>query len=399
MRKAVPFSASPARHALTAIPGLRAAGVSAGIKVRGAPDLALLVADAPMHAWGVFTQNHFAAAPVRQSQRHLEKSNGLVRAIVVNSGNANACTGTVGSQDALTMCAEVAVRIGCPLEQVLVCSTGVIGVKLPMPKVLAGIDAAFATLADTPEAGRAFLRAIMTTDAFPKEASEVSGGATWAGVAKGAGMIDPAMATMLAFMATDAAIPVPALREGLPRLAAESFNAIHVDSHASTNDSFLVLSSGAVPVQGDWVDLAAGVARRLAWLIVRDGEGATKVTAIVVRGARDGDAARAIARRIGTSALVRTALYGNDPNWGRITSAVGNAPEVNDASSLRCHIQGVEVFAGGEPQTFDRDALSRALAVEEVELRITLEEGGGRAHLLTSDLGHDYVDINAMYTS
>ncbi|MBX7102047.1 MAG: bifunctional glutamate N-acetyltransferase/amino-acid acetyltransferase ArgJ [Myxococcaceae bacterium] len=389
----------PAELTLTSVRGLRAAGVRAGIKASGNPDVGLLVADAPVPAAAVFTRNHFAAAPVLRSRAHLEASGGLVRAVVVNSGNANACTGAQGEADARAMCAQVAQLVGCPEHQVLVCSTGVIGVKLPMDRVRAGITAAHAALSREVEAGRSFLLAIMTTDAFPKEACARAGAAVVAGVAKGAGMIQPNMATMLGFLATDAAVPAAALRAALPALAAKSFNAVHVDTHTSTNDTLLVLSTGAAGEVSGWLDRSTEVARRLAWLIARDGEGATKVTTIEVTGAASEAAAKAIAERVAASALVRTALYGNDPNWGRFTSAVGNAPEVKNAAALRCVLQGVEVFRAGEPTDFDRAAVSRAMAREDVSLALELRDGQGAAVVMTSDLGYRYVQVNAEYTT
>ncbi|MBE2253083.1 MAG: bifunctional glutamate N-acetyltransferase/amino-acid acetyltransferase ArgJ [Myxococcus sp.] len=392
-------SFAPASFTLTSVKGLRAAGVRAGIKASGNPDVALLVSDAPMACAGLFTRNHFAAAPVSRSRAHLEASGGLVRAVVINSGNANACTGAQGERDALEMCERVAAAVGCPLEQVLVCSTGVIGVKLPMAQVRAGIDAAVAELSADVEAGRRFLSAIMTTDAFPKEAGVRVGDATMAGVCKGAGMIQPDMATMLAFVATDVDLELPALRAGMARIAATSFNAVHVDTHTSTNDTFLLLSTRRVPAPAEWEARLEGVARRLAWLIARDGEGATKVTTVRVTGAASDEAAKAIARHLAASALVRTALFGNDPNWGRFVSQVGNVAEVRQPLKLVCRLQGLEVFRAGEPTPFDRAAAAKAMAQEDVSLEIALDEGPGQAVLMTSDLGYRYVQVNAEYTT
>ncbi|MFZ5444229.1 MAG: bifunctional glutamate N-acetyltransferase/amino-acid acetyltransferase ArgJ [Myxococcota bacterium] len=389
----------PSPFTLTSVKGLAAAGVRAGIKASGNPDIGLLVADAPMSCAGLFTQNHFAAAPVTLSKAHLVRSGGQVRAVIVNSGNANACTGAQGDKDALEMCERVAKGLGCPVEQVLVCSTGVIGVKLPMDKVRAGIDQALAERSHDVEAGRRFLSAIMTTDAYPKEAAAQHAGATIAGVCKGAGMIEPNMATMLAFVATDWDLRAEQLKRALPTIAASSFNAVHVDTHTSTNDTFLLLSTRAVTAPTDWARHIEPVARRLSWLIARDGEGATKVTTIEVSGAATDEAAKAIARRVASSALVRTALFGNDPNWGRFTSQVGNAPEVRDAKKLSCVLQGIEVFRSGEPTAFDRAAASKAMANEDVKLELKLADGPGHAIVMTSDLGYRYVQVNAEYTT
>lgn len=389
----------PAALTLSSLRGLSAAGVKAGIKASGNPDVGLLVADAPMSVAGIFTQNHFAAAPVALSRVHLARSGGWARAVVVNSGNANACTGAQGEKDALAMCQQVAKGLSCPVEQVLVCSTGVIGVKLPMDKVKSGIDAALAALAHDLEAGRRFLSAIMTTDAFPKEACAKHKDGIIAGVCKGAGMIDPQMATMLAFLATEWTLSSQELAQALPYIAANSFNAVHVDTHTSTNDTLLLLSTRSLPPPPDWANHVEAVAHRLSWLIARDGEGATKVTTIAVTGASSDQAAKAIARRVASSALVRTALFGNDPNWGRFTSQVGNAPEVRKPHLLSCALQGIEVFARGEPTAFDRSAASAAMAAEEVRLELKLEEGSGQAMVLTSDLGYRYVQVNAEYTT
>jgi glutamate N-acetyltransferase/amino-acid N-acetyltransferase len=269
-----------------------------------------------------------------------------------------------------------------------------------MERVRAGIDAALAALSSDPAAGQSFLHAIMTTDAFPKEHGEDLGALRVAGVCKGAGMIHPDMATMLAFVATDAAATPEALRDALPAVAARSFNAVHVDSHPSTNDTFLLFATGRG--EGSLSAASPAIARtaqRLAWLIARDGEGATKVTTITVRGARDHAAARAVADLVAGSALVRTALFGNDPNWGRFVSQVGNSKAVRSVAGLRCALQGVAVFEGGAPTAFDRATMSAAMRAEDLALDITLTEGEGEAVLMTSDLGYRYVEVNAEYTT
>ena len=398
-RPYIPPSFPPAEHTLTSLGGVRASGVRAGIKASGNPDVGLLVFDTRVPIAGVFTQNKLAAAPVALSRAHLAKSGGHARAIVVNAGNANACTGPRGDNDARAMCERVAKLVGCPIEEVLVCSTGVIGVHLPMDRVLAGIDDAFSKLSADVEAGRAFLAAIQTTDAFPKEVSTRDAGGTFAGICKGAGMIHPNMATMLAFVGTSVGVTVDELAEALPRIAAGSFNAVHVDTHASTNDTFLLFATGRDVRNSDFRPPLSRVARRLAWLIARDGEGATKVTTIDVRGAASDEAARAIASHVASSALVRTALFGNDPNWGRFVSQVGNAREVSSIAGLRCTIQGTTVFEHGSPSHFDRGAVSHAMNSEDVHLVIELREGSGRASLMTSDLGYRYVEVNAEYTT
>ncbi|MGZ3448354.1 MAG: bifunctional glutamate N-acetyltransferase/amino-acid acetyltransferase ArgJ [Polyangiales bacterium] len=394
MRSIPPPTFPPTEKTLTSLEGVRASGVRAGIKASGNPDVGILAFDAPTPVAGVFTQNLFAAAPVTVCRTHLQATGGNIRAIVVNSGNANACTGDEGLRHAIAMADRVARGLGCSREEVLVASTGVIGVPLPIDRVLGGIDRAVSELATEVEAGRRFLAAIQTTDAFPKEAFE----GPVAGVCKGAGMIHPNMATMLAFVGTDAEATPAELRDAIVPIARESFNAVHVDTHPSTNDTFLLFATGMREAPG-WREPARSVARRLAWLIARDGEGATKVTTIEVRGAASDSAARAIADRIAASALVRTALFGNDPNWGRFVSQVGNAPEVRSVAGLRCILQGIVVFENGAPTSFDRAAASKAMATEDVSLVVELHDGAGHAVLLTSDLGYRYVEVNAEYTT
>lgn len=387
---------------LADLEGVRTSGVRAGIKPSGRTDVGLIVFDKPTAVAGIFTQNKFAAAPVKVSIAHLAQSGGMVRAIVVNSGNANACTGEQGLTDARRMCRRVASHLGCNADEVLVCSTGVIGQPLPMDKVLSGIDAAFAALASGPAAGALFLDAIQTTDAYPKAAStETTDQVRVAGVCKGAGMIHPNMATMLAFCGVDAAATPESLQATLRNIAARSFNAVHVDTHASTNDTFLLFATGArsrgnaEAVHG----ALAQVAQRLSWLIARDGEGATAVTTVSVTGARDDAAARRIADLVVSSALVRTALYGKDPNWGRFVSQVGNSPDLGDASKVSCSIQGTVVFERGEPLPFDGMALRKAMTTEDIALDISLGDGHGAAVIYTSDLGYRYIEVNAEYTT
>jgi glutamate N-acetyltransferase / amino-acid N-acetyltransferase len=402
-RMSIPVPAVPTfpvcAFPLTSVSGLQAAGVKAGLKASGNHDVGLLVSDDPMACAAIFTQNHFAAAPVFLSRTHLARSSGFIRAVVVNSGNANACTGAQGETDALAMCRQVASLVGCRTHEVLVCSTGVIGVKLPMSQVRRGIDEAFRALSSREESGRNFLKSIMTTDAFPKECGLRAGDVTMAGICKGAGMIQPNMATMLAFLATDGHVSPSELQESIVPIAATSFNAVHVDSHTSTNDTFLMLSTAKKPIFPQWKTQLASLAHRLAWLIARDGEGATKVTTIRVSGAKSDEAARSIAAQVASSALVRTALFGNDPNWGRFTSQVGNSTQVVNANSLVCRLQGRDLFRAGEPVPFERAALSQAMREEDVLLELLLDDGVGEAMLMTSDLGYRYVQVNAEYTT
>jgi len=410
MEKRQPAAFVPALAPVTLadLGGVRLAGVAAGIKASGRPDVALLVADNELACAGVFTQNAFAAAPVKLCRAHLQKTSGLTRAIVINSGNANACTGERGERDARSMAETVARLIGCAPELVLVASTGVIGVPLPLEKVTQGIEQAFGALTSEPAAARRFLDAIQTTDAFPKEAGEVSvsEGQSFnvAGVAKGAGMIEPNMATMIAMVGTDLRISPAELGKAAVTIAARTFNAVHVDSHTSTNDTLLLFSTGARAATAPapfaaWSAAFERVSHRLAWLIARDGEGATKVTTIDVHHAPTEALAKDIARRIARSALVRTALYGNDPNWGRFVSAAGNSELPADFSRLSCRLQNVTVFERGEPTAFDRVAVSQAMATDDVSLEIDLSGGDASARVITSDLGYRYVEVNAEYTT
>lgn len=398
-----PYAPPPSPITLADV-GLATAGVAAGIKQSGNPDVALFVADRAVPAAGIFTTNAFSAAPVRRSRAHLAESGGLARAIVVNAGNANACTGAQGERDALAMCELVAKLVGCPVHEVLVASTGVIGVALPFARVEEGIAAAHRALEVSAASSERALSAIMTTDAYPKRWGSRDGASTVAGIAKGAGMIEPNMATMLTLVASDASASPAELRAAITDVARSSFNAVHVDSHTSTNDSFYLLATGtagsAATAGRRWTSQLREVAERLAWLIARDGEGATKVARLEVQGARTDDEAEEIARRVARSALVRTALFGNDPNWGRFVSAVGNSPSVTDGAGVSCAILGVPVFERGEPVTFDRGALARALAAtDDVPLHLTVGRGEGRAVVLTSDLGYRYVEVNAEYTT
>jgi glutamate N-acetyltransferase / amino-acid N-acetyltransferase len=395
---------SPWSLPLTSLKGVRTTGVKAGIKASGQPDLGLLVCDHAVPCAGVFTQNQFAAAPVHVSRNHLRESKGWMRAIVINSGNANACTGEQGEHDALQMCAQVASALDCPIEQVLVCSTGVIGVPLPFERVKHGIQLALDSLESSPDSAADFVRAIMTTDAFPKTACHNMPG-HWliSGVAKGAGMIHPNMATMLAVMGCSVHVPHEQLQALTHKLARHSFNAIHVDTHPSTNDTFFVFSSGEREVTSEQWEGFSGdmqrVARRLSWLIVRDGEGASKVTTIRVHGAQTNEDAEEIARLLASSALVRTALFGDDPNWGRFVSQVGNSKALRFPELVRCSIQGVCVFEHKSPLYFDRKALSQAMHQDDVLLDIEIGLGPGTFELLTSDLSYRYIEVNAEYTT
>ena len=387
---------------MKAVRGFRFAGVAAGVKSKGGLDVGLMVADRPCPAAAVFTRNRVAAAPVTLSRAALSRSRGLARAVAVNSGNANALTGAAGEADARRMAAAGAGALGAQAGHVLVASTGVIGVPLPIAAVERGIAAAAAAL--EPDGFDDFATAILTTDRAAKVAERDVGGARLIGCTKGAGMIAPNMATTLSFVATDAAGSGASPR-GLQRLVARacahSFNAITVDGDTSTNDMLLVMASRAGPAVGAGAlgealgDLLDDLARQL----MRGGEGVHHVVAIEVRGARSARSAHIVAERIARSPLVKTAIAGADPNWGRILAAAGNAGVPLDPTRLRLDLDEVAVVRGGvavdQP---DRERRARAV-MKRAEYTIALDLGQGRARArhLACDLSHEYVTINADY--
>ncbi len=383
---------------MTALPkGFRAAGVAAGIKPSGNDDLGMLVSDTTAAAAGIFTTNRVAAAPVQLSRRHLRR--GVARAIVVNAGNANACTGSRGLADARTMAKTAGAAIGVPERDVLVASTGVIGVYMPMTRVLPGIDAAASAL--TTGGLDDLARAIMTTDTRPKVAEASAGPARVVGIAKGAGMIAPEMATMLCFIATDAQTDRGPLHATLQRAAAQSFHLIDVDGCMSTNDCIVALANGAAgPADEDELERAiVDVCRSLARQVVEDAEGATKVVAITVKGAANAKEARKAVGAIGSSLLLRCALAGADPNWGRVISALGASGVPFDPHVVDVWLGGEKMCEHGAPGPGDRDKARAALSEREVEIVVEMARGGGEATLLTNDITAEYVRINSEYTT
>jgi glutamate N-acetyltransferase / amino-acid N-acetyltransferase len=393
---------------ITAVRGITAAGVSCGIK-KGGKDLVLISSDPAAAAAGVFTRNLVQAAPVLLCR---ERAGKPVRGIVINSGNANACTGEEGERNAAAMAALAGRELGVPPEQVLVCSTGVIGVQLPMASVSAGIAAAAAALSAEPHAGLDAAEAILTTDSGPKQVAYrgylPAGSFCLAGMAKGAGMICPDMATMLAFLFTDVKISRALLRRIFREAVERTFNLISVDNDTSTNDTALILANGAAPgvaITADtpsaalFAELVYLVCRDLACRIVLDGEGATKVIELTVRGAPDQAAARVLARSVLKSLLVKTAFYGEDANWGRILAALGYAGVGFDPGLVDIFLGPVQVAAAGQAVPFREDEAKAVLRRREIPVLVDLHAGGATVTAWGSDLSHEYVSINSSYRS
>ena len=391
---------------VTAPAGFQAAGLASGIKANGKLDLALITSDAPASAAAVFTTNLAVAAPVVVSRDQLQRSGGRAVAIVVNSGCANACTGADGLAHAREMVRRTARALSCEEAHVLVASTGVIGVQLPIDKVTAGIE--LAARARTRTGGPLAARAIMTTDPFPKEAAvEVSspqGAFRVGGIAKGSGMIEPRMATMLGFVTTDARVEPALLQRALTDVVNDTFNAITVDGECSTNDCVFLLANGASGVtlsETDYallVDALRRVCEPLAIGIVRGGEGATKLITVRVVGAASNEDARRAARAIANSPLVKTAIHGGDPNWGRLVAVAGRSGSQFSLDSAAVRIGRVELFSHGGPHDERAPEAAVYLQGKEVDVEVDLGTGGsGRSHMWTCDLSADYVKINAEY--
>ena len=392
--------------------GFQSAGITCGIKESGRPDLAAFVSEVPASMAGVFAQNRVLGAPVLLSRDRVTRPDG--RAVIINSGNANACTGEQGLTDAQRMTAELAAQLNCDSEQVLVCSTGIIGVTLPMDLISAGIPQVTAALSDSPESLESAATAMMTTDTFAKfMATDIalsSGPVRVTGAAKGAAMIAPNMATMLCVIMTDAALSPEQsetyLRYGVDR----TFNCISVDGHMSTSDSVILMAngtSGTEPVSSEdnelIQDAVQQICRKLATDIIRDAEGASHFVTVDVKGFDTRDNAFRVAKEISESALVKTAICGNDPNWGRITSAAGYAGINFDVAHLSLTINSVEVYRAGTPVNYNEAALSQRMAEEDVHLLLELSGGphSGKesVRFWTSDLTQEYVRLNSEYTT
>jgi glutamate N-acetyltransferase/amino-acid N-acetyltransferase len=394
--------------------GFQVAGTTAGIKRSGQPDLALFVSAYPATAAGVFTQNRVCGAPVIVSRERVPRTD--TRAVVINSGNANACTGEQGISDAREMTSTVAASLGCSAEQVLICSTGIIGVPLPVSIIVNAVPRAVEQLSVKPDALERGAVAMMTTDTFPKMASEsvtFESGDTVriAAVAKGAAMIAPNMATMLAVVMTDASLTTDQAAEMLNQAVSGSFNCISVDGHTSTSDTVFLLANGASGTTdptaadtGQLRDALGRVCQKLATDIIRDAEGADHFITIDAVGFETQADAAAVARQVADSALVKTAVAGADPNWGRIVSAAGYAGVPFETQYVTLRINNVVVYEAGVPTSFDADALSSQLR-EHREVSISLQLDGGPAsgsqhcRFWTSDLTTEYVRLNSEYTT
>jgi glutamate N-acetyltransferase/amino-acid N-acetyltransferase len=377
----------------------RAAAVEAAIKKPGRNDLAVIFSESPAAVAGVFTRNLFAAAPVEYCRRMLA-GGAPGRAVVVNAGNANAGTGADGLRDSETMASLTARGLGIAADEVYVSSTGVIGRKMPMDRVADGIARVTARVKAQSD-GLEAARAIMTTDTVEKHSTRDIGDARLGGMCKGAGMIHPDMATMLAYVTTDAAIPRASLQAMLSRAVEKTFNAISVDNDTSTNDTLLLLANGVAGAvdEAAFEESLTDLCRELSLRIVADGEGATKIVTIEVKGATsDRDAALA-ADAVATSMLVKTALYGNDPNWGRILAAVGRSGASIDTDRVRIAIEGVVLFEKGLPTVIDLEALSARMRKRELRIEIEIGLGGSNRTVYTTDLTKEYVAINAEYTT
>ena len=394
-------------NTITAPVGFHAGAVWCGLKAGKAPDVAVLACERPATAAGVFTTNKVFAAPVAVCREHM--ADGQAQAVIVNAGNANACTGAGGIRDAKEMAVRTGRALGICGTDVLVASTGIIGQRLPMDKIRSGIDAAVEELDNSTKAGREFSRAIMTTDRYPKQAFQeirIDGcPVRIAGTAKGAGMIAPNMATMLCFITSDAAISSKLLGKLLKRSVARSFNAITVDNHMSTNDTAIIMASGLagnsvlknLSAAAKFAGALDDVCMELALQMVSDGEGATKGLEIVIRGARSISDARTAGMAVANSPLVKCALFGGDPNWGRIVSAIGAAEIACQQERIDCKIGTQYVLRKGSPVAVNQRSLEKTMAAKVVTISVDLHMGKADFRCYGCDLTPEYVRINADY--
>ena len=379
--------------------GFRAAGIACGLKESGRPDLTMVVNDGPNHvAAGVFTRNQVPAAPVRWSSQVLR--DGKLRAVVLNSGNANSCTGAGGYQDTLDTAAKVAESLGVPMEDVGVCSTGVIGERLQLPVLLSGVDTVIESLGTGPDHDLAAATAVMTTDTVPKQAAlRCDGGWSIGGFSKGSGGIAPSMATTLSVLTTDAVVEPAVLDSALRRAVDLTFNRLDVDGSTSTNDCVIALSSGASGVEVGAAELADALLRMCDSLVRQlhsDAEGVTKEITITVRGALTENDAVTVARAISRDNLVKAGFFGSDANWGRVIVPIGRCPVEIDPDRLDVTLNGVQVCKGSAPHV-DKSLVD--LSGREIEVLVDLNLGGAEATVLTTDLSHQYVHMNSAYTT
>ncbi len=398
---------------LSSVKGFKTVGIHCGLK-KQSRDLAIILADGSTSAAGVFTLNKAKAAPVIVSQENLKHSQGYCKGVVINSGNANACTGKKGLENANKMTEAAAKLLGITPEELLVASTGVIGVQLPMEMVLQGISQAVQGLDYSNSAAAA--EAIMTTDTYPKEAAveTLIGGkrVTLAGIAKGSGMIHPNMATMLAFITTDCSISSAMLHQALLEATQGTFNMISVDGDTSTNDTVLAFANAEA--KNELIDTKnseylvfkealTALCSKLSELIVRDGEGATKFVSVEVVNAPTVEDARKAARGVTTSALVKTAVFGEDANWGRVIMAVGNSGASFDPNRVAIYLESAggkeQMMADGMGLAFDEDKAKRILAKKDITFKVDFNLGKASATAWTCDFSYDYVKINADYRS
>lgn len=389
---------------VTSPQGFLAGAVESGIKSHKGLDLGILYSEIPCVAAGVFTTNAIKAAPVIVSQKHLQDNS--AQAIVVNSGCANACTGDTGIADAAEMARLVAEKFGLSLTDVLVASTGVIGVPLPMYRVRTGIN----EIKVTKDGGHELARAMMTTDTFAKEIAILTesnvGGITLGGVAKGAGMIHPNLATMLCFLTTDAMVEPNFLKSALQKAVDISFNMITIDGDTSPSDTVVILANGLAGNEtitshnGKLFQKALNeICLYLAKCIAEDGEGATKLIEVCVEGALTEFEARLAARTIASSPLVKSAIHGNDPNWGRVVAALGRSGATLDETKLTVYLNNICVMKNGKLALFNKEKASKSLARKEVLIKLELNLGMGKATAWGCDLSEEYVTINSAYTS
>jgi glutamate N-acetyltransferase/amino-acid N-acetyltransferase len=394
---------TPVKGGITAAPGVRAGGLAAGIKPSGRPDLALVVADPGTTAAVVTTTNRVRASSCELSARHA--ADGRARALIVNAGNANVCTPD-GPAHTRRMADAVAAALDLPADEVLVMSTGVIGEPLPIERIEAAVPALVADLDDDEDAAQRAATAILTTDSRTKQAAyrvlDDAGSCTVAGMAKGVGMIEPGMATLLVALTTDAPLSAPLARQLLRDAVGRTFNRISVDGDMSTSDSAALLATGKAgepPALGTLARGLQAVCADLAHAVVADGEGATRVAAVTVAGAASDHDAERLARAVATSLLVRAAIHGADPNWGRILMALGGAGVDLDPARISVRCAGVTVCRFGVGVHVDRGQVAAAMARDELDIEVDLGTGRGEATVLTCDLTPEYVRFNAEYTT